>query len=329
MYPQISLIRKAAPTPGDLHVDRLLTNIALGYAQDMGAFVAHRVFPIVPVQKQSDKYAAYEKADFFRRQLAKRAPGDPSRPLSFKINTDANYFADVLAGNVPIPRETQVNADAPFNPSRDATFLLQQQAMLEREIEWASTFFATGIWGTSKTVNPLWDAASSTPLQDIETGIKTVLTNTGYKPNKLVVGYDVWSVLKNHTDIVDRVKYGQTPGNPAMVTPQAIAALAGVDEVLVMEGVKNTAAEGQAATMSFISGKHALLAYAAPRPSIMLPSGGYIFTWTGFLGANAWGSRISSWWSDERKSDIQEIEMAYDMKLIASDVGYFFDVVIS
>lgn len=325
----MEMIRKASPTAGDLHVDRLMTNISLAYMNKATSYVAQRVFPIVGVDRQSDKYASYTKADFFRRQLKKRAPGTPAQEVSFRVSTDNTFYCDVISGEYPVPYQVASNTDAPFNNRRDATMLLTQLGLIEREIDWATKFFGAGIWGTDITPGTLWSANGSTPLVNIEVGMKTVLQNTGLKPNKLVLGYEVWSILKNHADIVARVNAGQTPNGPAQVTRQALAQLIEVDEILVMESIKNTAAEGQAASMSFIGGKHALLVYAAPSPSLMLPSGGYTFTWTAFPGANAAGGRIDTYNDNKLSSEVHRFEMAYDQKKVAADCGYFFESVVA
>ena len=42
------------PSRGDVHVNRPLTNISIAFLQTQEAFVADRVFPNIPVTKQSD-----------------------------------------------------------------------------------------------------------------------------------------------------------------------------------------------------------------------------------------------------------------------------------
>ena len=49
------------PTRSDLHVNRPLTNMSIAYRQDATDLVADRVFPAVPVKKQSDRYIVYTK----------------------------------------------------------------------------------------------------------------------------------------------------------------------------------------------------------------------------------------------------------------------------
>jgi hypothetical protein len=66
------------------------------------------------------------------------------------------------------------------------------------------------------------------------------------------------------------------------------------------------------------------LVYAAPRPSLLHPTGGYTFSWTGYLGAGPEGNRISRFRMEHLKSDRVEIEQAFDQKLVSSVMGAFF-----
>ena len=52
------------PTQNQVHVDAILTNISVAYMQKQENFIANKVFPIVPVDKQSDKYFSYTKNDW-------------------------------------------------------------------------------------------------------------------------------------------------------------------------------------------------------------------------------------------------------------------------
>jgi hypothetical protein len=158
---------------------------------------------------------------------------------------------------------------------------------------------------------------------------RAIAESTGFEPNKLVLGRAVFDVLLDHPDIIDRVKYGQTQGAPAAANKLVLASLLGVDEVLVMNAIQNTAAEGQAAVHSFIGGKHALLCYAAPSPGLMTPTGGYTFSWTGMLGNGAEGNRIRSFRLEAIRSDRVEIDMSFDMKLISADLGGFFSGIVA
>ena len=49
-----------------------LTNVCLAYFQNMGGFVARRVFPIVPVPTSSAHYYEFDKGDLARDNMARK-----------------------------------------------------------------------------------------------------------------------------------------------------------------------------------------------------------------------------------------------------------------
>lgn len=314
-------IRKAQPTQSDVHIDAVLTNISVAYIQNAANFVAGRVFPMVPVQKQSDKYFIYTKNDWFRDEAKKRADSTESEGSGYNLSTD-NYFADVWAFHKDVGSQVRANSDAPLNPDRDATEFVTQRLMLREEIQWATDYFGTGIWGTDVTPANLWNNYStSDPINDVETGKEVMLGNTGFEPNTLVLGYKVARQLKHHPDLVDRIKYS----GGKIVTEEIMAQLFGVERVLVCKGVKATNIEGETAAMDFIQGKHALLAYVNPSPSLLQPSAGYRFTWTAVSAGLGQSIGINRFYMQHLKCDRIEGEIAFDDKVVASDLGYFFN----
>jgi hypothetical protein len=312
------------PTSTDVHVDAILTNMSVAYLQESYAFVAGRAFPGVNVQKQTDKYFTYSQADFFRDQVQRRADGTESAGTGYSLST-ASYSCDVYALHKDIGDQTRANADAPLNMDMDTTRFLSQQMLIRQEVQWAADAFATGIWGTDATPGTLWDAASSTPIADVETAKNTVLTNTGYVPNTIVMSYKVFSALVDNSDIVDRIKYTSQES----VTEELLARLFGVDRVLIMAGTYNTAAEGATASYSQIGDKDVLVCYTPANPGLMVPSAGYNMVWTGVSAGLGTGAAISRYRLEERKADRIEIEAAFDFKIVSSALGYFLSNVTS
>lgn len=331
----------ANPTRSDVHVDAPLTAISVAYMQNPNGFVADKVFPNVPVQKQSDRYFVYNRGDFNRDTMDKRAPGSESAGDGYHIDNTPTYFAEVWALHKDIDDQIRANADTPLDMDRDATNFLGQKALISKEAQFVSNFFSTGVWTganvdvTGVSASPAgntvlqWNDANSTPIEDVRLYCDTVQGATGFRPNKIVLGRQVWSKVIDHPDFTDRIKYGASPGAPAIVTRQAVAAVWELDEVLVMEAVKNTAKEGATEATSFIAGKAALLVYAAPSPGIMVPTGGYTFSWTGLFGAGPLGQRVSRIRLEWLKSDRVELEMAYAMKVIAPELGVFMNTIVA
>lgn len=319
------------PTPSDRHISRPLTNLSIAYAQDSNEFVARRVFPVVPVDKQYDQFYIFDQADFNRVQMKKRAPGTESAEGVYRLS-NSTYACDVFALHKDIPDQERGNSDEAFNLDSEATEFLTNQALIQEEAAFAAKYMITGVWGTTFTgvsAAPSasqflqWNNADSTPLEDIAAGLDTIHSGASRRANKLVLGQQVWTQLKNHPDIIDRIKYGAGPSAPAVVQRQAVAQLLEIDEVLVMGAVSNTAQEGQTAVQGYLGGKTAILVHAASRPARMTPSAGYTFAWRGYLGGTS-ASRIKRFRMEELESDRVEIASAYVQQITGAPLGYAF-----
>ena len=308
------------PTQSDVHVDAILTNMSVAYMQEAYAFVASNAFPTVNVNKQSDKYFTYTQADFFRDQVQLRADGTESAGTGYGLST-GTYSTAVYALHKDIGDQVRENSDSPLNPDMDATRFLSQQMLIRQEVDWASQAFTSGIWGTDSTPGTKWSASGSTPISDVQTGINTILTNTGYVANTLIMSYAVWSILKNHSDVIDRYKYTSAES----ITTDLLAKVLGVDKVHVMAGSYNSAAEGATASYGQMGDKDALLCYVAPSAGLMTPSAGYNFVWNGVGGGLGTSTAISRFRMDHLRADRIEIQSAWDFKVVSSPLGYFFD----
>jgi len=337
------------PGRGDVHVDRPLTNLSLGFLQDQDMFVADKVFPNIPVGNRSDEYFTYDRGEFNRDEMEERAPGTQSAGSGYTIGTD-NYSAKVYAFHKDIHDQVRNNADPAISLEREATDFVTHKALIKRENLWVTNYFTAGDPGDTWTFDvdgdgtpsagsfdptdaannqkQFWNVASSTPIEDVREGKRFVQSITGFRPNVMTVGRGVFDALLDHPDIVGRIDRGQTSGT-ALVARQTLAALFELDEILIMDAIQNTANKGATNAHTFIGGDNALLSYRPPAPGLMTPSAGYTFSWTGHLGATSAGSRIKRFRMEAEASDRVEIEMAFDQKLVSADLGYFFGGMLS
>lgn len=329
------------PSAAQLHVDRWLTNMAIAWSQDEAKFIASRVFPTIPVNNQSDLYLIYEKGAFYRTgQMRPRPLGGRPQVAGYET-AEGQYRCEEWALETQIDDRERANADQPADPDMAGTLLLSSQALIQRDTLWTQSFFTTGQWGSDYTgvaASPgasqflQWDQSGSDPIQFLRNRRRVVGGKTGYTPNKLVFGPTAWEAFINHPDVVDRVKFTQAAANVAATEEQIAAALLHVDEVLIPEGVANTAAEGQADNIGYIvNPTSVLLAYAAPAPSIRTPSAGYGFAWTGLLPgvSNAFGGVIERGRDELAHSDILQVRASYDQRIVAPDLGEFYQTVVS
>jgi hypothetical protein len=328
-------IRKDA-TPSDLHVDQYLTNLSVAFTQDSNKFVADKVFPVVPVSKQSDKYSIYPKGHFWRDEVAPRPLGGRPNQANFDVE-QGTYLAEEEGLEYKLDDRLRANADQPLDPEKAGMRLLTEQMMVHRDSDWASAYFREGVWGTDlkgKSSSPgegeflQLDQAGTEPVEFFDEERDILGASTGIDPNVLVLGRKAFRKLKNHPEVKDRIKYTQQ----GIVTAELLAKLLEVDRVVVPGSVKNEAAEGAEDEIDFIVGpKDALFVYSAPNPAIDQPSGGYIFAWTGLIpgATNAYGGVIERGREELAHSDVFQIRCAYDMKVVAPELGTFYHGLVS
>lgn len=332
----------AQPNLSSVHINGPLTNMSIAYIQAQDKFIADKVFPALPVSKQSDLYFIFDKEDFYRDEMGKKAPGAAPDTGGYDITTGTPYYCHVYAYGHKIPDQVRDNADSPLNLDNAAMQLVTQKFLIKRERTFISNFMSTGVWGRdvtgissgseSDTNTVQWDSASSSPIEAIRKQITYVEGLTGFRPNTLSLGRQVWDKFIDHPDILDRIKYSGGLGNntPAAVNRAAVAQILEIDNVHVSSAVYNSAEKGATSAVGYIAGKNALLTYTPSAPGLMTPAAGLTFNWSGFLGSNGSGMRVKKYrLPEELESDQIEVQAAYDQKLIGSSLGVFFSGVVS
>lgn len=326
-------------TPSNVHLDAPLSNLTLAYVQSQDNFIADKVFPVVGVDKQSDYYYIYSRDDMNRTgDVKKLAPRTEVERIGMSISS-TTYTADVYGLGMDFDEQTLANEDAALDIRSAGAQTLAMRLMIHREKQFAENFFAANLWGSQDLVSGRtiteWDEANSTPIKDVTAASRTMqLKSGGFRPNTMVVGRKVHDVLVNHADILARLNGGATVSNTALVTKAKLAEIFEVENYYVMESVQNDNVEGAASQAgSFIGGNHAMLCYTPSNAGLMTPAAGLTFAWNSIPGANNLGITVESFSDDALKrqqiAEMIQVKMAYDMKMVGSELGYFFEQIVA
>ena len=326
------IIQKSQPSISQVHVNRPLTEISINYMQEAKDFIADKLCPIVPVDHKTNIYPVYTKEYWLTSNAALRAPGTESAGRGFGIDFTNTYNCQQFSIHYDVPDQIRANTDAPLNMDRDATLLVTQDLLINKEIRLHNALLKPGIWtkdyagtatGSGSGEVKQWSKSGSDPISDIYAGKVYVKMLTGKEPNKMVISRDVFEVLKKHPAIIDRYKY--TTSN--VPTIAMLAQLFEVDEILVSNAVVNTANEGGTFSGNFLMSSSVLLAYVAPGAGLMQPSAAYNFSFntSGMPGATV---AVKSFRMEWLETDRIEGTTFFDPKLIANDLGVFFKTLI-
>jgi len=292
-------------TGRDLHLDVLLSQMAIGYADNN--LIAGTIAPVVIVDKQSDAYSVFSRADAFRIEEDKRSPGAEANKITRTISSDT-YFAHNYALKYPITLEDRENADPVYRQNLwgDAAEYVTDKLMMNWERRVSTLVNATANVGSSAGVASEWDAAaSSDPIGDLNTAIDNVQDLTAQRPNRLVFGLDAWRSLRRNDQILDRI-HGSTNARPFANRAQ-VANLLEIENIHVGDGYQNNTNEAQAESLTKIWGDNVLVCYTPDSPSRNRPSFMYSYRWaTGGL-PNMQAERHPF----DPKTKTEEVEVGY------------------
>ncbi|MCU7380510.1 hypothetical protein OBO34_19545 [Clostridiales Family XIII bacterium ASD5510] len=304
-----------------------LTNLSMAYFQGDDKYVSRKVFPIVPVQLSSSFYYEFLKGDLARNNVRRKPQMGKVEPavMGHTENSYQCYVDQVITGIDEISALDYSRTKAPtsIDPRRAKARFIAEQMNLALDIQFAKSFFNKDVWkntlagadtASEGSTFIRFDDDNCDPIELID-NLKLEMEEEGRRtPNKLSLGAKAFKALKNNPTILERVKYGGSTANPALVTENVLAQLFGIDQVLVFKSTYNAAAQGQPDDMQFICNPNdALLTYTTNSPAIDEPSAGYIFAWD-MLGNGQYMPTLQ--WPGENGTHTEFMEglMAHDMK---------------
>ncbi len=297
----------ATPTVRVVHIEAPLTQFSIGYSN--GLYIAEQVFPRVPVAKQSDFYYVFDKSSWFRDNVAKRSPGTRAQRADYSVTT-GSYVAINYALAKAVPDEVRANADNPLKPDMEATEFVTDALLRGQERRVADLITGSTNWAYAASPAIQWSSSAADPLVDIEAAINGIVSTIGRAPNVAVMSWDVWRHLKNHPDLLDRVKYTRAGGQPSLAD---LGAWFNLDKVLLGTAIRDTSADGAAFSSTYIWGDGFWVGYVAPTPALMTPSAGYLLEWQ--------TREVRRYREDQERQDVLEASHYTDEVISASDAG--------
>lgn len=232
----------------DVHVNTLMGNMSVAYANDM--FIGDRLMPVLPVNKLSNLFAKYSKRDILGYPDDEMGEGSEAAEVSQSKST-GTYLVKPKGFKTKVLVKTLDNQDEPYDEMVDANDQVAEGLSFKREKRIA------GILSTAANYNGNTSALGASARWDVGTGtpIKTIIdakANTwmGRGRSKLVgfCSQTVYNALRVNASILETLKY--TRGGIAKY--EELCNLFELDELLVGASRQDTANSGQAESISRI-----------------------------------------------------------------------------
>lgn len=322
----------------DVHVDRPLTNLSVAHFQNTAEFVAHRFFPVVPVRFASDSFDYYPSGYFNKIHDTKRGEESKANSISYAV-TSKNYSCGEDALRTFISDRKRANVDSQRRLDQEAAILVTNALLLKKEKNFVDTFMAENVWTTNfkgKASAPSsgefikWSDAASDPVKDVSMARIEMIRVGKRRPTRGIMTLDVYETLRNHPDILDRIKYTGTSTSPAMASVRALAELFELQEILIMQTVVNMAADkiednsgNPTVNDTFLATGKFLLGYVEGGAGLMAPVAGATFVHNRYIGLGMNGGPAIRRYRENPaiKGEYIEGEMSIDQRVIAPDLG--------
>jgi len=309
------------PTKNDMHLDKLLTNLLIGYSNK--SYIYQDLSPIINTNgRETDTYATYPLADWFRNTAEVAAPSGPVPLGGFSVSSDSFkthlYIQGTSLADDDVRNANEIHkARVRKNKARWCLDRIQ----MRMDVDLAAVVDINGVWGTTNTTATDWDDYdNSTPVEDIDTAIDTIQLATAQVPNVFQTNRPVWTKLKRNPEMLDLLGANER----AFITPDLLAGQFDLGKVVISNSLYNSAKEGQDAVMERIWGDNALLLYVTTTPSEEEATAAYTFQAEPLL--------VRSWREDNinmRKSEVFEATINQGYKIVSADLGYRFSSIIS
>jgi hypothetical protein len=310
------------PTLNDVSpVNQLLSDLSVAYKQDKPA-ISDIIFPRVTVDLPNGTFFTWNKGDRWRRQMFKRAPGDVFKRGRMGNSTDT-YATEQHAMEYKLPDEIRtVGGRNGIGWDMIITSTLQEQIALEKDLDFATDFMTTGVWGVGSLTAGKWSvSATSKPINDVVAAARTIRRGLGSNRNYKLIGIGgtiVESALLSNASIQEVIKYVQASTVDNLRGGLAMAL--GIDQFIVADREYTTSKEGQADAFAPVFDDDFLLVAVPNSPGQEQPAAGYTFEWNDGNGT----SYVEQYRDETVKSDIYRAIEYYDQKKVDGNLGVFF-----
>lgn len=294
-----------------------LTNVSQAYRNDPAQFIAERLFPRVSVPKK--EFAIY----YYGKENLKKVTNDrrtrfgetPIVEQSTRTELFGPLTSHEVRGGIDFDQDTMT--EAPLDAEIDIVNNLSEVMALNMERAVANKMSDTSVITQNVTLSggEQWsDYGNSTPFDDLKTGAQQQRKHGLKAANTMAMSYDVFSVLQQHPDLIERVKYS----NVASLTLEMMQQLFGqfgITNILVSSAVEDTAAEGLDEAPAFVWGNNVWLCYVAGAPSLRTVNGGYLFTLDQ-------GRYVDSWFEQGKKTKWIRNNDYYEPEVVGPEAFY-------
>lgn len=307
----------------------------MAYDLDMAesGFIGHRVLPEFNTQLQAGPIPKIPIEQILNTVNTQRTSRSGYNRGSFQFESDMTYSCVDHGFEFPVDDRNAAMYVDYFDAELLSATMARDKVKRNAEIRAAALLYSTATFSGAKTsaITHEWDDhTNATPIDDVIAAKLAVYNASGIWPNALVLNKKQFLHLRECDQIISRLKYsGHTDPKSASITAEIIAQVFDLEEVIVAGESKNSANEGQAASISQIwSDEYAMVCRVSRRTTdIVEPCVGRTFHWA--ADGSQIGGVVETYRDETIRGDVVRVRHDVHEKVLMSELGHLLSNVLT
>lgn len=286
-------------------------------------FVANIALPPIPVGKKAATMGVITRENL-KRADSRHANGAAFARVTL-ISEDKNYQCKDNGLEIPLTDEDRSTYETDYDAEYESVQSITRKMFVEREIRVKDEMFNTTTFNGSDLYTDVssapWDAAASDAIGHIRAAINKVLSNTGVRPDTMLIGLSTLENLCLNTALLARF-----PGVEILtreMIERALAAIVGLQQLIVGWAGYDGAKEGQSFSSGTIWSDDYALIYKRHTGGRATPGLGRIVEWTGIQNGI---DQVVQYREEQTESDIFRVRDFSDEWIFEPYFGHLLKI---
>lgn len=303
-------------------VDPILTTFAAGFSAPQN-LIGSRIAPSIPTLVEAGKFLSFGKEGFQIYNTERALRANPSR-IDWVPGSDSflceEHALETVYDWQEIEQAQAIGAQEVLMMEQRAVSMVQNSLELEKEkaiadIVLSGTYYASGNKATLAG-DAQWmqsdgsEGSTSNPIGDIRDGIDAARDDMGRRPNTMVMGYDAWRAMRDHSQFMERIKYSER----GIVTTDLVKQVFNLENVYVGDAVYSadgstfTDIWGDSVALLYLPGNGEMIEGTTPHT--------VVFELRGFPRVLTYADAYRKTYGVQRKYDVKNINTSYGYLLV-------------
>lgn len=288
-------------------------------------YIATQVLPLLPTQKQAATFSRHTREGLLKSVDAKRTKRSAYNRAQTETEDDSYTCEEFGIEDLLDDSEREFFA-SDFDAEEATTMSIANKMWIQQEKRAKAVVFDTAIWTGAPLftdVTTVWSDIASDIIGDINAATQKVKDGSGLRPNAAILNFENLQNMLKNTAIIARF-----PG-AEVVTRRMIednlAAIFGLERLIVGDASEDTADEGLATTIGSIWGATNVMVAKVCNEGdrIVEPCIGRSFLWVADSPDN---QTVEQYREEQTRSDVFRVRQNIDEKRLITELGHLLKV---